>query len=123
MPVDMLMMSLDFYAPAFAVFLFYPILSAIDQLLVPSDWLRRRDSRAGSTSETVWGRSGRLPMLATALAVIPVVVRAYQIDPMALSTLRWVLFTACPIIIATISVAVVIAAVLLPRHLAALRRG
>jgi hypothetical protein len=62
-------------------------------------------------------------MLATALAVIPVVVRAYQIDPMALSTLRWVLFTACPIIIATISVAVVIAAVLLPRHLAALRRG
>jgi hypothetical protein len=123
LPADVLLMSLDLYLPAFCVFLFFPLLSALDLLLVPAGWLRRGPDQPIAAGETVWGRSGRLPVVAMGCALVPVVIRVNQLGPLKITTVQWVLTTACPIIIVCLTAATGLIMSFLPRHLARLRRG
>lgn len=123
LPVDILFISLGFYLPAFCVFIFFPLLSALDQLMVPSGWLQKNLFNESRPAEKRFGRSGRLPSIAMSAVLIPVIIYINHSGYTQISTLQWVIFRACPITIISLVLFIAVLTSLLPGHLAALRRG
>ncbi len=123
LPVEILSMSLKIYLPAFCVFLFFPVLTAFDLLLVPSGWLRRQPTELTDTAESLLGRTGRLPGLAMLIIMIPVLIRINMTGPLMLVTTRWILTLACPGIILLLTGISLILIAILPNHIASIRRG
>jgi len=122
-PREMLLMALKIYLPALCVFIYFPILASIDLLLVPSGWLRHRTTEDRPANDGVSGRSGRLPSLAMALALIPVMFRINRMGIGEMASLYWVVGEACPTILVSVTLAILAVTALLPGHLARIRRG
>jgi hypothetical protein len=120
--LDILVLSLNFYLPAFSVYLFYPVLTAIDQLFIPSNWIHNADGKSKSNWESIIGRGGRLPILAMILALVPTLIRVNNLGPVEVSTVSWVFKRACPLIIFYLAIATILLALMLPKHLESLRR-
>jgi hypothetical protein len=121
--MTMFCIAMIFYLPTLASFIFLPVLSAIDQFMVPKDWIHRSyDATNPNPVESIIGRSGQLPFLATAISVVPVVIKANQLGPTEISTITWVLLKACPIIILCLAGTIALIIALLPVYLRYLRR-
>jgi len=119
---DVLDMSLKFYLPALCVFIFFPVLTGVDTLMVPSGWLKKSmNSAIGDGNE--YGRSGFLPLIAMTLALAPIIQKINMFDAGDRYNLMWIITVACPVILVTIPVCIIILILLLPGHLEKVRRS
>lgn len=122
LPVEVPAMAMKLYAPALCVFAFFPLLTALDMLLVPVGWLKH-SSKEPAGEESVIGRTGRLPALATFLALTPLIYMINRQNPFDLHTTVRVLTTACPIILAATAIATAVLICFAPGHLRRVRRS
>jgi hypothetical protein len=122
-PVDILLMSVGIYIPAACIFLFFPVLNAVDVLLVPSGWLRRSSRRETDASEAILGRGGRLPGIAALVCLAPVFYELSSHGIVAPALVIRVIEVSCPLIIVTLGVVSTILIALLPSHLRTVRRS
>jgi len=123
LPSDVLFMALNLYIPAFCVYIFFPVFSALDVLLVPYGWFRRDPSSLESTTETFMGRSGRIATTAMLLVILPLMFKIQQFDQHQAQALFWILSRLCPAILIFISGMILIFVSALPNHIERIRRG
>jgi hypothetical protein len=122
LPVDILVMSLNLYLPALCVFIYFPLLSVIDLLLIPNSWIQRSSNNPLIASDNVIGRSGRIPMLAMSVVLLPIILIANWMGALSPQTTLWILFYACPVIILAIGLLSYITILSLPLYLEKIRR-
>ncbi len=123
LPLDILYLSISVFMPVLCVFLFLPILTAIDSLLVPASMIQRRDASSSNDSPAKPDRMGRLPAIATFLAASPVLIEFLLTPSSPLITLRWAITVVCPIVLVGLLAACVLLIWILPTHLRRIRRG
>jgi len=122
LPPEVLDMSLKLYLPALCVFIYFPVLTGFDMLMVPSAWLRKGLKEAGMDREEV-GRSGFMPAIAMTAALLPIINKINYMELQHVYNLRWVVMIACPTILLTIPLVLFFLALVLPGHLDKVRRG
>lgn len=118
---DIIFTAVCLYAPALAVFAFFPLLSALDILLVPVSWVkieRGHVSRPGMSSPV---RSGRLPYIAAGISILSINAIVLSHGGFTASTTRWVLLRAVPVIISVTGIAVILLLMYAEKHLCKLR--
>ncbi len=116
---DVFLMTIDLYAPAVCVFIFSPILTALDILYVPRSLLLRRSE---SESQLVSGQSGRMLMIAVFLVLAPIMAAVSMMDPTDPVTTRWVLMIGCPITVITVGFVAFCFYLFAPNYLKKIRR-
>jgi hypothetical protein len=120
--MDVVMVVLVYYLPALCVLIYTPVITGIETLFIPSAWLRRRE---GGPSQRLGGRptTGWLTISLVMLAIAYVILKDWKHNiPPALFP-EWLILRACPLIIAATGLVIIVLALLLPGHLARLRRG
>jgi len=122
-PIDILLMSVGIYIPAACIFIFFPILNAVDVLLVPSGWLRRHTQHETEASEAIFGRGGRLPGIAALACLAPVFYELNRYGAVTPAVAMRVIGFSCPLIFVTLGVVSIVLIALLPSHLRTVRRS
>jgi hypothetical protein len=121
--MDIFLMTVDFYAPACCVFIFSPLLTALDILYVPRSWLWKMSLDSTPESQVMSGQSGRMLIIVACAAIAPIISRVYQMGPNEVSTTIWVLKIGCPITLAAIGFIAVVFYLFAPRYIASVRRS
>jgi len=122
LPYDVLDMSLKFYLPALCVFIYFPVLTGFDMLMVPSHWLKKSMSDVGMRSADL-ERAGMMPVAAMASVLIPVMMKINDVDGENLYNLNWIITTVCPVTLVAIPIAGLLLSLFLPGHLDKVRRS
>ncbi|HDS30547.1 MAG TPA: hypothetical protein ENN67_05820 [Firmicutes bacterium] len=118
---DMLILAMKYYLPAACVFIFAPLLTGIETLMVPSSWLSKRD--AGGDELKGRSRTGWLTSLLVALSIIFVVIEIYTRNIQTSNIPWWIITRACPVILIGTGIITAVLIAFLPHHLSKIRRG
>lgn len=116
---DVFLMTIDLYAPAVCVFIFSPILTALDILYVPRSRLLRRSE---FESQLASGQSGKMLIIAIFTMLAPIMAVVSMMDPTDPVTTRWVLLIGCPITVIAVGFAAFCFYLLAPNYLKKIRR-
>ncbi len=122
LPMDVLVKILQYYLPAAFVLVYLPIFAGLELLMVPSEWLTRRDDRS---HQGVRSR-GSAGWLLSALIMVGLVwtnIASGGVQSTDLSAQVWTIVRVCAMNLLIAGVVIVLVIAVLPSHLARLRRG
>lgn len=120
---DIFLMTMDFYLPACCVFIYSPVLTALDILYVPRSWLWKRSVDTTPESEVMSGHSGRMLIIVGIAAILPVILKVYEFGLDRISTTMWVALVGCPITLISVGVISLCFYLLAPKYIEKIRRS
>jgi hypothetical protein len=117
LPFDIFLTTMELYAPAFCVFIYSPLLTALDILYTPRSSLLGRRPDSLPESRKVSGHSGRLLIIIT----FTVIVTIMGLPDVVASI--WAIIFGCPLTILAVGLVSLCLYLLAPKYIEHVRRS
>jgi hypothetical protein len=114
---------MELYAPAFCVFIYSPLLTALDILYTPRSSLLGRRPDSLPESRKVSGHSGRLLIIITFTVIVTIMGIAHQSGLPDVVASIWAIIFGCPLTILAVGLVSLCLYLLAPKYIEHVRRS